>query len=57
MKKNPGLNIEEMYPARGVDALDMEIVSLEEAGLEDNYQGDTVPAAQRAYYLEESGNA
>lgn len=57
MKKKSGLNIEEMYPARGIDALDMETISLEDAGLEDDYQGDTVPAAQRVYYLEEDGNA
>lgn len=54
MKKKPGLNIEEMFPSRGVDALDMECVSLEEAGLVDKYKGDTVPAAQRDYYQEEN---
>ena len=27
--------------------------SLESAGLEDGYSGDTVPAAQSAYYFEE----
>lgn len=54
MKKKPGLNIEEMFPSRGIDALDMECISLEDAGLEDAYQGDTVPAAQREYYQEEN---
>jgi hypothetical protein len=31
----------------------VEFETLESAGLEDAYQGDTVPAAQRAYYQEE----
>lgn len=67
-KRNPGckgkfykknnsrarIAIETLYPSRGADALDMECISLEDAGLEDAYQGDTVPAAQREYYQEES---
>ena len=31
----------------------IEFETLEEAGLEDSYVGDTVPAAQMAYYKEE----
>ena len=34
----------------------VEFESLESAGLEDNYCGDTVPAAQKAYYDEESND-
>ena len=32
----------------------IEFESLESAGLEDSYVGDTVPAAQKIYYAEEN---
>ncbi len=31
----------------------VEFISLELAGIEDAYQGDTVPAAQREYFKDE----
>jgi len=52
VKKKPGLNIEEMFPSRGIDALDMECISLEDAGLVQR-ENDTVPGMQRAYYDDE----
>ncbi len=36
------------------DALSKEMVSLEEAGLEDDFVVDTVPAAQAEYYADEA---
>lgn len=32
----------------------VEFETLESVGLEDKYQGDTVPAAQKAYYDDEA---
>ncbi len=55
MKKKAGLNIDEMYPSRGVDALDMECISLEDAGLTVR-ENDTVPGMQRAHYYDEEGD-